>query len=95
MKHIRYDQVQQWQQEQKDFQLIDVREPFEHEVFNIGGELIPLGEVVQHINKLATDKPIVFYCRKGVRSQIAIQRVRSLIANEELYNLEGGVNAIN
>jgi adenylyltransferase/sulfurtransferase len=94
MKHINYTQLQNWQKEEKNFQLIDVREPFEHEVFNIGGELIPLGDVVQHINKMATDKPIVFYCRKGVRSQIAIQRLRSLLDNEELYNLEGGVNAI-
>ena len=34
----------------EDFQLIDVREPYEHEEFNIGGQLIPLNEICQHID---------------------------------------------
>ena len=35
-----------------DFQLIDVREVYEHEEFNIGGELIPLNEIAQQVKKL-------------------------------------------
>ena len=60
----------------EDIQLIDVREIDEHAAFNIGGELIPLGEIIQKIEKIAKDKPVVLYCRKGIRSQIAFQRMQ-------------------
>ena len=36
----------------EEFQLIDVREPYEHEEFNIGGHLIPLNEIAPTIDKI-------------------------------------------
>lgn len=77
----------------EDFQLIDVREPAEHEEFNIGGELIPLNEIAQHIAKIATNKPVIIYCRKGIRSQIAIQRLQQKFPFTNLINLIGGTEA--
>ena len=58
-----------------DFLLIDVREPHEHEEFNVGGQLIPLGVLP---NKLAAlrphqDEEIILYCRSGNRSGVAKQ----------------------
>ena len=76
-----------------DFQLIDVREPDEHEEFNIGGELIPLGEIVHQVQKLSAGKPVIIYCRKGIRSQIAIQRLQEKFAFTNLSNLIGGTEA--
>jgi rhodanese-related sulfurtransferase len=76
-----------------DFQLIDVREPEEHEEFNIGGELIPLGEIAQQVEKIAIDKPVIIYCRKGIRSQIAIQRLQEKFPFTNLVNLIGGTEA--
>jgi rhodanese-related sulfurtransferase len=76
-----------------DFQLIDVREPEEHEEFNIGGELIPLGQISQLVQKIATDKPVIIYCRKGIRSQIAIQRLQDKFPFTNLINLIGGTEA--
>ena len=76
-----------------DFQLIDVREPDEHVAFNIGGILIPLNEIVQQSNKIATDKPVVIYCHHGIRSQIAIQRLQEKFAFANLINLIGGTAA--
>jgi rhodanese-related sulfurtransferase len=73
-----------------DFQLIDVREPDEHKEFNIGGTLIPLGEITQQYEKIAIDKPVIIYCRKGIRSQIAIQRLQQKFAFNNLVNLIGG-----
>jgi rhodanese-related sulfurtransferase len=75
------------------FQLIDVREPDEHEEFNIGGHLIPLGNIVQQAEKIATDKPVIIYCRKGIRSQIAIQRLQEKFSFTNLINLIGGTEA--
>lgn len=77
----------------EDFQLVDVREPYEHAAFNIGGELIPLNEIVQQFEKLATDKPVIIYCRKGIRSQIAIQRLQQKSPFTNLINLIGGTEA--
>jgi adenylyltransferase/sulfurtransferase len=74
-------------------QLIDVREPEEHETFNIGGELIPLGDIVHQITKIATDKPVVIYCHHGIRSQIAIQRLMEKYPFTNLMNLIGGTAA--
>lgn len=77
----------------EDFQLIDVREPDEHAAFNISGELIPLNEIAQQVEKIATDKPVIIYCRKGIRSQIAIQRLQEKFPFTNLLNLIGGTEA--
>ena len=77
----------------EDFQLIDVREPYEHNDFNIGGELIPLNEIPRQVEKIATDKPVIIYCRKGIRSQIAIQRLQEKFPFTNLINLIGGTQA--
>lgn len=77
----------------EDFQLIDVREAYEHEEFNISGELIPLSDIVLQIEKIATDKPVIIYCRKGIRSQVAIQRLQDKFPFTNLLNLIGGTEA--
>ncbi|MEL6988988.1 MAG: rhodanese-like domain-containing protein [Bacteroidota bacterium] len=59
----------------EDFVLIDVRETYEHDEFNIGGTLIPLGNLTQSFPSLedAKDKEVVVYCRSGNRSGMAKQ----------------------
>lgn len=74
-------------------QLIDVREPVENAEFNIGGELVPLSDIVKKADLISTDKPVVFYCRKGIRSAIAIQRLQDRFPFSNLINLIGGTEA--
>ena len=74
-------------------QLIDVREVHEHNAFNIGGKLIPLSEVTKHIDEIEKEVPVIFYCRVGVRSQVAIQRLSSKYPFDNLVNLAGGMEA--
>jgi rhodanese-related sulfurtransferase len=93
MKSITAAELKLWIENKNDFQLIDVREPEEHDAFNIGGELIPLGEIIQQAPKIATNKPVVIYCRKGIRSQIAIQRLQEKFSFSNLSNLVGGTEA--
>ena len=76
-----------------DILLVDVREPFEHQHFNIGGLLIPFGEIMQHAALFDTSKSVVCYCAKGIRSQIAIQRLQDKFGFTNLINLEGGMDA--
>jgi len=93
MKSITAAALARLMEDKIDFQLIDVREPEEHEEFNIGGELIPLGEVVQQAQKIVLNKPVILYCRKGIRSQVAIQRLQEKMPLADLINLIGGTEA--
>jgi len=93
MKSITSTELQQLMASQKDFQLIDVREPDEHAAFNIGGQLIPLGEISRQVELIDPNKPVVIYCRKGIRSQFAIQKLEDKFPFQNLYNLIGGTEA--
>jgi len=74
-----------------DFQLIDVREPFELEISSIGGLNIPLADIPDNLAKIAPDKKIVVYCRSGKRSASAIEYLLEARGHNNLYNLEGGI----
>lgn len=73
--------------------LLDVREDFEREAFHIGGIWIPLAELIQQKDRIPQDQPVVIYCRKGIRSLIAIQKLEDRFGFDNLINLEGGMDA--
>lgn len=73
--------------------LLDVREPDEHVDYNIGGTLIPLTDVVLQYKRIPTDQPVIVYCKKGIRSQIAIQKLEEKFGFTNLVNLKGGIDA--
>ena len=91
MKHITPLQLQQKLSGGAELLLIDVREDFEHDDFNIGGKLIPLGEVLINAGEIPKDVTVVVYCRKGIRSQIAIQKLQERFGYTNLVNLKGGM----
>lgn len=76
-----------------DFQLIDVREPYEYEISNIGGALIPLADIAQAKDRISRDKKVIIHCRSGKRSAEAIRELETLHHFDNLYNLTGGINA--
>ena len=71
--------------------LIDVREDYEHEDFNIGGDNYPLGEIMQHAQEIPRNEPVILYCKRGIRSAIAIQRLQEKYGFTNLLNLQGGI----
>ena len=93
MQSINATALMQQIKEGHDIQLVDVREPWEHELFNIGGILIPLGSLLENSGKVEKEKTVVFYCHKGIRSQIAIQRLQQKYDYNNLVNLTGGMDA--
>ena len=93
MNSITAYELHEWLSLGTPVQLIDVREPHEHEAFNIGGTLIPLSTITNNLERVETSIPVVFYCRVGVRSQIAIQRLQDKFPFENLVNLTGGTEA--
>ena len=76
----------------EDFQLIDVREDFEYQVSNLGGELIPLGGILIETDKIAKDKEVIIMCRSGKRSAAAVMQLEAQ-GFTNLYNLYGGILA--
>ncbi len=93
VKEISVSDLHSWQENHTDFQLIDVREPYEYEIANLHGELIPLAEVETAIDKIASDKNVVVHCRSGVRSAKAIAALEKKYGFKNLYNLKGGILA--
>ena len=93
MKEITVQELKAKLDKKEDFQLIDVREQFEHELVNISGELIPLSKVIANADKISRDKDVIVYCRSGNRSGIAIRQLEQQFGFTNLYNLKGGIIA--
>lgn len=77
---------------EEDFQLIDVREEHEVDIASIGGELIPMGDVMDNLDKISKDKKVVIYCRSGNRSGVITQALEKQGFNN-IHNLKGGILA--
>ena len=76
--------------EQDEIQLIDVRQPEEHEAGRIaGGRLVELNRLASEVESIDRDRPVVFYCRSGSRSAMATQAFRD--AGFDAYNMAGGL----
>ena len=79
---------------EEDFQLIDVREPFEYEIAHIpNAKLIPLGQVVARSAEIDLNRTAVIQCKGGVRSAKAIEDLKSAGFTGRLINLKGGIGA--
>ncbi len=77
----------------EDFQLIDVRESYEYDIANLGGELIPMGSLMEHSDKISRDKPVIIHCRSGARSAAVINQLEKTGNFNNLFNLKGGILA--
>ena len=85
-------ELARWRREGQDFQLIDVREAYEFEAGNIGGQGIPLGELAASVNLIDKNRPVVFLCKSGKRSAQAIENITSLAPGySNLRHLKGGL----
>lgn len=92
MKQLTPEQLKQRMAAGDDLLLVDVREAWEHEAYNIGGTLLPVSEFSSRFQEIPRDKEVVLYCEKGIRSVIAIQRLESA-GYSKLINLTGGMQA--
>jgi rhodanese-related sulfurtransferase len=73
-------------------QLVDVREPYEHDAGRIAGAThIELERLTAEAETLDRDRRLVFYCRSGSRSALAADAFRA--AGYDAYNMDGGLKA--
>lgn len=71
--------------------LIDVREPWEHEMCRIeGARLIPMRMIPANLQSLDVDEPVICYCHHGMRSlDVAIWLQKQGV--ESARSLTGGI----
>lgn len=93
VKEITVQELEGLKDRGEDYQLVDVREPYEYEIANLNGELIPLADVEESVDQIASDKRVVIHCRSGVRSAQAIRALEKSFGFTNLYNLKGGILA--
>jgi adenylyltransferase/sulfurtransferase len=74
----------------EDLFILDVREPFEYQIANIGGKLIPQNEVPQRLGEIDRDREIIVHCKGGVRSQRIAEFLKQS-GYSEVVNVAGGI----
>jgi adenylyltransferase/sulfurtransferase len=76
----------------QDVYIIDVREPFEYQIANIGGKLIPQNDVPQRLAEIDRDREVIVQCKSGGRSR----RIAEFLQQQgysRVVNLAGGILA--
>lgn len=95
MKEITANELHQLMESGKKPTLIDVREPHEHDEFNIGGMNIPVTELpfrISELNELG-DGDLILYCQSGTRSRLAQKLLATQFNMQNTINLQGGMIA--
>ena len=95
MQDISVDELRSRMDAGEKINLVDVREPFENNDFNIGGRLVPLGKIqsmqIDEIEDLK-DEEVILYCRSGNRSGQACMFLETM-GFTNTKNLKGGMVA--
>lgn len=93
MKEVTVQELKELMDSKADFQLIDVREPHEYDICNLEGELIPMSDIPNNVDKISKDKQVIIHCRSGKRSGDMLLWLEKNHGFTNLYNLKGGVLA--
>jgi len=95
MNNITVDELKKRLDAGEELHIVDVREPHENADFNIGGVLIPLGQIqsmqIDEIEDLK-EKEVIVYCRSGNRSGQACMFLDAM-GFKNTKNLVGGMLA--
>jgi rhodanese-related sulfurtransferase len=84
------EQLAEWMSQNSELQVVDVRETYEREAgFIAGSRHIPLVELTARAQEIERERPVVFYCRVGSRSDMAAQAFRA--AGAQALSLRGGL----
>jgi sulfur-carrier protein adenylyltransferase/sulfurtransferase len=93
MKEVTVQELKALMDSNADYQLIDVREPHEYDICHLNGELIPMSDIPNNVEKISKDKQVVLHCRSGKRSGDMLLWLEKNHGFTNLYNLKGGILA--
>ena len=88
---ITVEEFNEWRKTNKPHVLIDVREPQEFQIANLGGRLVPIRTVPTLLNELDPEQDIVVHCHHGGRSIMAVEFLRRN-GFPNARNLQGGID---
>jgi len=91
IKEITAKELYDLQVRGENIQIVDVREPHEYDIVNIGAELIPLSTLSNNADRIDRDKKVIVHCKMGGRSAKAIRELEEKFGFKNLYNLKGGI----
>lgn len=92
IRELEYQQFIDAISDGKIFQLIDVRNPEEFDVINMGGELIPIKDLESNIHKISRTDQVLLICQSGIRSKKAAEMLQSKFGYTNVFSLKGGIN---
>jgi adenylyltransferase/sulfurtransferase len=93
VKSLSVKELQQWLDEGRNIQLIDVREEDEWEICNLPQSMhIPMRMVGQIMLQLDKDVPLVLLCHHGMRSRMVANQLYAA-GFAPVFNVEGGIHA--
>ncbi|MDT7543057.1 MAG: sulfur-carrier protein adenylyltransferase/sulfurtransferase [Acidobacteriota bacterium] len=94
MEEITATELKQRLDDGDDLQIIDVREPNEHQVAHLeNAKLIPLAQVLNRMGEIDASRETVVHCKMGGRSAKAIEALTRAGFAGRLLNLKGGITA--
>lgn len=89
---IQPEELKQKFEHGEDIFVLDVRDPHEYQICNIGGHLIPLSELPNRLHELDHDREIICHCKMGGRGAKAVEILRQA-GFTKVRNLTGGILA--
>src|SRR5580692_9050740 len=92
ISEIQVEELKRRLDAKEDVFVLDVREPHEYQICNIGGHLIPLNDLPNRVNELDSSREIVVHCKMGGRSAKAVAFLQQS-GFKKVHNLAGGINA--
>jgi len=87
------DELRSMREQGAPHQLIDLRETYETELCSIGGTPIPMAQIVERLDELRRDVPVVVHCRTGGRGAAVAQALSTRYGFSNVFNLRGGIVA--
>lgn len=92
IEEVTVNELLEMQKQKHDLLVLDVREPGEYDVDNMGGKLIPLGQLPARLDELNRDQLIIVHCKSGGRSSRAVAFLKGE-GFKNVKNLKGGITA--
>ena len=89
---ITVQELKQKMDDGEDINVLDVREPHEYEVANIGVKLVPLGELPRRLAEFDHNENFAIHCKTGGRSAKAVKLLQDA-GFGNVYNVKGGITA--
>jgi molybdopterin/thiamine biosynthesis adenylyltransferase/rhodanese-related sulfurtransferase len=92
VQEIQVEELKRRLDAKEDLFVLDVREPHEYQICNIGGYLIPLNDLPNRVHELDSSREIVVHCKMGGRSAKAVAFLQQS-GFSKVHNLAGGITA--